>query len=127
MSIGLRRMGASIAAFLLAVGLNAFGATPCVDRAELAQAGRAPSITIRAPVSGAPNQNFCFEVICYAGIASVVVECNDIILPTTSSSTTDPSATGFCFRIPPGCSGSTITITAVSANGQVATTTVQVT
>ena len=128
MPIGRKRIGASIAAILLAVGLSAYGHAPCADRPASIEAIEAgPTITIRVPASVAAGGTLCFEVLCYAGVGSVSVEINDVILPVTQNTSTEPGVAIFCVRIPAGCSGSIVTITAVSPTGLVATASVPVT
>lgn len=82
---------------------------------------------IVAPASVGAGTDFCFDVITLSGATSVLIEINEVTLPFTPSSPTDGTTTTWCGRVPAGASGSTITITVVSANGAIATATVAVT
>jgi hypothetical protein len=127
MSIGRKQIGALIAVILVAAGLSGFGPVPSAERSGLTSISAAPSITIRTPSAAVSGETFCFEVVCYAGVSSVTAELNDVILPATATGTDDPTVTVFCVRIPLGCAGSTLNLTAVSPTGAVATASVPVT
>ena len=128
MLIGRKLMGASIATFLIVAGLSAFGIAPDAQRHDPQLVTEAPaSITIRVQASVVAGDTLCFEVVSFTPLASVTMEINDIILPLTQSTSTDPGVSIFCGRTPLGSAGSVVTITAVTVTGQVATTTVTVT
>jgi hypothetical protein len=90
-------------------------------------ADRAQSITIRVQSSVAAGATLCFEVVCYAGVPAVSAEVEEVILSVTGTTTADGTTTLWCVRIPNGCSGSTVNITAVGPGGQVATASVAIT
>jgi hypothetical protein len=87
------------------------------------------SITIRAPLTVAAGGTLCFEVVSLGGPVSISVELNEIVIPYTiieppAGGPGGPGTPMNCAKIPPGCVGSEITITAVGPGGTVATATV---
>jgi hypothetical protein len=119
------RIGAQIAALVAAFVFIATPLAAVASGSPIPVAVRAP-ISIHAPATVVAGAELCFDVVSLGGLASVLVECNDVKLAAVAHPTSDPNSTNFCVRIPAGASGSQVTITAVSATGSVATVTVTV-
>ena len=117
---------ASAARLLLA--LSVFCAARPADGASTAWHSSSvhAAIQIRAPLAVPAGATLCFEVVSLGGPPSITVEVNDVLLPVTEAPTGGIGPPVYCVKIPFGCSGSTVTITAVGPGGTVATATVAV-
>jgi hypothetical protein len=112
----------------LLLALSVFCAAQPADGASTAwhSSKVAALITIRAPLSVAAGGTLCFEVVSLGGPVSITAEVNDVLLTVTEAPTGGVGPPVYCVKIPFGCAGSTVTITAVGPGGTVATATVTV-
>jgi hypothetical protein len=112
----------------LLLALSVFcAARPAEGALTASLCSNVPPIQIRAPVAVPAGAWLCFEVVSVGGPPSITVEVNDVLLTVVEGPTGGTGPPIYCAKLPFGCTGSTVTITAVGPTGAVATATVTVT
>jgi hypothetical protein len=113
----------AIVALYVAAGVPALAQQPVINLPPVPP----NPISIQAPSNVQAGAELCFTVTCYGGAApSVLVEVEEVWIPSTVIKTDDPSVWVVCCRVPGGASQSAAVITAVHPHGGTASATVNI-